>query len=117
MIGGLIDGTNYKPETSMEYSDPADTITTKLMPNRVLVNTLAASYPFTTMIPQTGHIFMFASKTFHVFDANSAPSWIEQRGAPPEPMRSMASGLETSLAAGACCPCEKTRSQSSSAQK
>jgi hypothetical protein len=71
MIGGLIDGTNYIPENSMEFFHPVNTITTNFMPNRVLVETLAASYPFATLIPQTGQVFMFAQKQFQIFDATS----------------------------------------------
>ena len=71
IIGGLEDGTNYVPENSMEFYDPADTITTKFQANRMLVDNLAASYPFATMIPQTGHIFLFADSNYQVLDANS----------------------------------------------
>lgn len=101
IIGGLIDGTNYDPENSMEFYDPSDTITTKFMPNRVLVDNLMASYPFTTLIPQTGHVFMFAAKNFQVFDATSGAELDREEWNPEE--TNAVHGLRTGDFPGGMC--------------
>ena len=71
IIGGLDDGTDLIPQNSMEFYQPDDDITTKFMPNRVLVDNSMPSYPYACVIPQSGQIFLFAAKHFQVFDADS----------------------------------------------
>jgi hypothetical protein len=84
MIGGLQDGSNYVPQVNMEFFQPGDAITTRLQDNRVLVDNLEASYPFATLIPQTGNVFFFARRNFQIFDAISGAELDREEWNPQE---------------------------------
>jgi hypothetical protein len=88
IIGGMSDWTGKNLQTSMELWDSTQpNSNTQFINLRVLQTTYTVGYPFVDFIPQTGNIFVFASRNFDILDKNTG-ALIDQEIAPVHGYRS-----------------------------
>ena len=71
IIGGQVDGNAYVMQASLEIFDPNGAQGTMLVNSPLIATSWATNFPKMSMIPGSGHFFIFANKLWSVINKNT----------------------------------------------